>query len=130
MRLSGRFNRRNRYEWSALKERRMPYLEIMKLTPGGGTLGATVAGLDLSQPLQADLLAAVLRALGRYGVLRFPAQTLTATELKAFSAQLGGLEINVAGGFQEPGIVEVMILSNLVENSSCSVKKRSARHRF
>ena len=57
-----------------------------------------------------------MQALGRHGVLRFPAQTLTAAQLKAFSAQLGDLEINVAGAFQEPGLPEVMILSNMVEN--------------
>ena len=86
------------------------------VAPSGATLGATIAGLDLSAALPADALATVMQALGRYGVLRFPAQTLTAAQLKAFSAQLGDLEINVAGAYQEPGLPEVMILSNMVEN--------------
>jgi taurine dioxygenase len=56
-------------------------------------------------------------ALGTHGVLRFPRQRLSASQLKAFSARLGDLEINVASGaYQEPGIPEVMILSNIVEN--------------
>ncbi len=88
----------------------------MKVIPTGQTLGATVDGLDLSAPLVPEQLGAVMQALGQYGVLRFPAQTLTAAQLKAFSAQLGDLEINVAGAFQEPGLPEVMILSNMVEN--------------
>ncbi len=88
----------------------------MKLTPTGETLGATVEGLDLSMPLSASALDEVMQALGRHGVLRFPAQSLSGMDLKRFSAQLGDLEINVANAFQEPGIPEVMILSNIVEN--------------
>jgi len=50
-------------------------------------------------------------------VLRFPRQQLTGRQLKDFSAQFGELEINVASGaYQEPGVPEVMILSNIVEN--------------
>ncbi len=88
----------------------------MKLTPTGETLGATIEGLDLSLPLSASVLEEVMQALGRHGVLRFPAQSLSGMDLKRFSAQLGDLEINVANSFQEPGVPEVMILSNIVEN--------------
>ena len=88
----------------------------VKLTPSGQTLGATIEGIDLSKPLPAELLDKVMQALGKYGVLRFPAQSLSGVDLKRFSSQLGDLEINVAGGFQEPGHPEVMILSNIVEN--------------
>ena len=88
----------------------------MKLTPTGETLGATVDDLDLSRKLNQKELESVMQALGKHGVLRFPKQSLEAKELKQFSSQLGDLEINVAGGFQEPGMPEVMILSNIVEN--------------
>ncbi|MGH8764813.1 MAG: TauD/TfdA dioxygenase family protein [Burkholderiales bacterium] len=88
----------------------------MKLTPTGKTLGATIDGLDLSRPLSPEFLGEVMKALGQYGVLRFPKQTLSGVELKQFSSQLGDLEINVANSFQEPGHPEVMILSNVVEN--------------
>jgi len=86
----------------------------VKLTPTGETLGATIDGLDLSRRLNRHDLEAVMQALGRYGVLRFPKQDLTGVQLKHFSAQLGDLEINVANSFQEPGHPEVMILSNIV----------------
>ena len=89
----------------------------MRLVPSGKTLGATVEGLDLAHPLAAGDLEEVMQALGRHGVLRFPRQTLNARQLRDFSAQLGDLEINVASGaYQEPGIPEVMTLSNIVEN--------------
>src|SRR5256714_1651613 len=90
---------------------------MMKVIPSGDSLGATLDGLDLGQPLDAEQLHAVLQALGRYGVLRFPRQQLTGRQLRDFSAQLGDLEINVgSAGYQEPGVPEVMILSNIVEN--------------
>ena len=89
----------------------------MKVVPSGEALGATIQGLDLSRPLAAEELSAVIQALGRHGVVRFPRQTLTGRQLRDFSAQLGDLEINVAShAYQEPGVPEVMILSNIVEN--------------
>ena len=90
---------------------------MMKVIPSGDSLGATVDGLDLGRPLDAGELNGVLQALGQYGVLRFPRQQLTGRQLRDFSAQLGDLEINVgSAGYQEPGVPEVMILSNIVEN--------------
>jgi len=88
----------------------------MQIVPGGQILGATVEGLDLSRPLADDALERVTRALGERGVLRFPRQNLDAKSLRDFSARFGELEINVANAFQEPGIPEVMILSNIVED--------------
>src|SRR5438477_1341753 len=89
----------------------------MKVIPSGESLGATIEGLDLSAPLAQKPLVGVIQALGRYGVVRFPRQTLTGRQLRDFSAQLGDLEINVAShAYQEPGVPEVMILSNIVEN--------------
>ncbi len=88
----------------------------LTITPSGETLGATVTGIDLAEPLDARQFGAIFAALGRHGVLRFPGQTLDARQLKAFAARFGGLEINVAGAYQEPGHPEVMILSNIVEN--------------
>jgi alpha-ketoglutarate-dependent taurine dioxygenase len=88
----------------------------MKVIGSGQTLGATIAGLDLAQPLSDEEFDSVLRALGGFGVVRFPRQELTGRQLADFSARFGKLEVNVANAFQEPGIPEVMILSNIVED--------------
>src|SRR5436190_12780315 len=88
----------------------------MKATPIGSTLGAAIEGLDLSQPLSDEEFDFAYKALAQYGVLRYPRQELTARQLRDFAARWGDLEINVAGAFQEPGLPEVMILSNIVEN--------------
>lgn len=88
----------------------------MTIISSGETLGATVEGIDLARPLDRPQFAAILKALGAHGVLRFPRQTLDAAQLKAFSTRFGSLEVNVAGAYQEPGHPEVMILSNIVES--------------
>ena len=81
-----------------------------------GVLGATVHGLDLSQPMEDAAFRAVLGALGQHGVLRIPGQSIGTPALKAFAARFGSLEINVANSFQEPGHPEVMILSNIKQD--------------
>jgi taurine dioxygenase len=87
----------------------------IQVIPTGETLGATIQGLDLTAVSDADF-EPVIEALGRYGVICFPRQTLSAADLKQFSSRLGVLEVNVVGGFQEPGHPEVMILSNIVKD--------------
>lgn len=87
-----------------------------RIIPTGATLGARVEGLDLAQPLDDSTFQALVEALGRHGVLKYPKQNLTARQLRDFSARFGELEVNVANAYQEPGMPEVMILSNMVEN--------------
>ncbi|MDQ2801328.1 MAG: TauD/TfdA family dioxygenase [Pseudomonadota bacterium] len=89
---------------------------MVSVVPNDAVLGATVLGLDLSQDLTAHDFGVVLSALGRFGVLRIPDQTIDAAALMRFSGRFGGLEVNVANTFQEPGHPEVMILSNIKEN--------------
>ena len=88
----------------------------MRIIPTGATLGARVEGLDLSQTLDESTVEALIAALGRHGVLKYPRQHLTAQQLRDFSARFGELEVNVANAFQAPGLPEVMILSNMVED--------------
>src|SRR5213596_1546088 len=89
---------------------------MAKVIPSGHTLGASVEGLDLSRPLSGPVFEFALNALAEHGVLRYPRQELTTLQLRDFSARWGELEINVANMYQEPGVPEVMILSNIVEN--------------
>ena len=88
----------------------------MEIIPTGKILGATINGLDVSQPLTDAAFDQVLRALGRYGVLRFPRQALTPAAQKAFASRFGSLEVNVSGMYQDAEHPEIMFLSNIVEN--------------
>lgn len=88
----------------------------MNITESGKTLGARIDDLDLSHPLDDATFEALKQALGRYGVLWYPRQHLGAAELKRFASRFGTLEVNVANSYQEPGIPEVMVLSNIVRD--------------
>ncbi|MGE5639470.1 MAG: TauD/TfdA dioxygenase family protein [Clostridia bacterium] len=89
----------------------------MRVIPSGSALGARIEGLDLSSPFPESVFREIEKALGRYSVLRFPRQKLTGAQLRDFAARFGDLEVNVASGpYQEPGVPEVMTLSNIVEN--------------
>jgi taurine dioxygenase len=94
-------------------ETHMNPLNIQALGP---VLGARIHGLDLSQHLDESVIEAIIQAMGQHGVISFPKQKLTPVQQRDFSARFGELEINVANSYQEPGIPQMMILSNIVEN--------------
>ncbi len=85
---------------------------MINVTPSGQGLGARIENIDLSQPLTAENYKTIEGLLGKYGVLCFPKQQLSSQQLKDYSSNFGSLEINVANVYQEPGLPEVMILSN------------------
>ncbi len=87
---------------------------MLTIEPGKAILGAKMTGVDLAQPLADADHARVLRALGQYGVLCFPNQLIDAAALKQFSSRFG--ELQVLSRNCEPGMPEVSILSNVVEN--------------
>jgi taurine dioxygenase len=87
----------------------------MHIVPSGRVLGATVEGSHLGR-LSSEEFERAYQALAEHGVLRFSRQELSARELRDFAARWGELEVNVANMYQEPGMPEVMILSNIVEN--------------
>lgn len=89
---------------------------MLTITPTGETLGATVTGVDLSQPLSKEDFAQTLQALGRHGVLRFPGQHLSAAALRDFSQRFGPIQVGVSEGHRHPEAREVGILSNVREN--------------
>ncbi|MGH7153081.1 MAG: TauD/TfdA dioxygenase family protein [Acetobacteraceae bacterium] len=85
----------------------------MHITPTGKTLGARIENIDLADPLSPEDVRTILRALGQYGVLCFPNQTPDTAAFAAFGRRFGEPEVNVAVQFHEPGLPEMMILSNM-----------------
>jgi len=61
----------------------------IKVKPRAHGFGAEVAGVDLSKPLDAEVLAEVKAAWAAHAVLAFPDQPLTLDELEAFTLQIG-----------------------------------------
>lgn len=60
-------------------------------------LGARVAGLDLTQPLRADQVAAIEAGMDEHAVLVFPRQEITDEQQVAFTECFGGLEDTTGG---------------------------------
>ncbi len=89
---------------------------MINVQASGQTLGARITGLDLSKPLSDGDFAAILTALGRYGVLCFPDQWLEPAALRDFSQRFGSIQRSISGKFHDPQVPEVGILSNIVEN--------------
>jgi taurine dioxygenase len=88
----------------------------MKLTPNKSSIGVLIDNIDLSRPISRAQFATILSALGRYGVICFPKQTLDARALKAFSERFGSLQGSPTGTYCEPDMPEVMLLSNIVKD--------------
>jgi taurine dioxygenase len=88
----------------------------MDIITTGASLGARIHGVNLAQPLAQHDYKTIEQALGKHGVVCFPQQKLEAADLSRFAQNFGTLEINVANLYHEPGMPEVMILSNMQEN--------------
>jgi taurine dioxygenase len=85
---------------------------MVSIEPTGAVLGATVHGLDASQPISERDFARILMALGRYGVLRFPDQRLDLGDLRRFSERFGDIQGPSASS---DDAAHVGILSNVKE---------------
>jgi taurine dioxygenase len=90
---------------------------MLTIEPTGAILGATVRGVDLSQPLDEPSFGRILLALGRHGVLRFPDQHLDIGDVKRFSEQFGEIQGNpIMKTDATRPFPEVGILSNIKED--------------
>jgi len=91
----------------------------MDITPTTESpLHAKVVNIDLKAELSPAERAQIEMALATYGVLSFPGQDLTAAQFKRFCENFGELELNVANSRHEPGMPEMMLLSNIIENGT------------
>jgi taurine dioxygenase len=81
-------------------------------------LGATLYGFDLSKPLGEHDVGTILDAIARFGLVRFPGQTLDPAAQRAFAARFGHVPAirGRLAGLTPPGAPEINILSNIVEN--------------
>jgi taurine dioxygenase len=95
----------------------MPQSDLVRAIPFSEILGARIENLDLSKPLSESHIDEILVLLGRYGVLEFPAQSLTTQALRDFSARFGKLYISPGGRAQAKSFPEVMVLSNIVKDN-------------
>ncbi len=69
---------------------------MLTIEPINAVLGATVRGIDLAGPIDEPEFARILRALGRYGVLRFPDQQLNIGDVQRFSELFGEIQGSIS----------------------------------
>jgi len=69
---------------------------MLTIEPIDAVLGATIRGVDLSRDLAEPVLAKILWALGRYGVLRFPEQQLDIGDVQRFSELFGEIQGSIS----------------------------------
>jgi taurine dioxygenase len=107
-------------------------LEQQRVTvrPTGGALGADIEGVDLAQPLSAEIVGAIKQAWSDHLVLRFHGQRLDDDQLMRFSAHFGELDwapiiaasrVKVWGEDRyvdsaEEGRRYISVISNVIEN--------------
>jgi taurine dioxygenase len=107
-------------------------LEQQRVTvrPTGAALGADIEGVDLAQPLSAEIVGAVKRAWSDHLVLRFRGQLLDDDQLMRFSAHFGELDwapiiaasrVKIRGEDRyvdsaEEGRQYISVISNVIEN--------------
>ena len=90
---------------------------MLTIEPTGAILGATIRGVDLSQPLGEPDFGRILLALGEHGVLRFPEQQLDMGDVKRFSELFGEIQGNPISAVDKiRPYAEVGILSNIKED--------------
>ena len=103
----------------------------IQVTPLHPHIGAEVAGVDASRPLDDATLAALWRAIDAHSVLVLKDQSISDAQLKAFAAPFGPLEIGrsaLQGGKRRLDIPEIGDISNLdIDNN---IRARDDRRRL
>jgi taurine dioxygenase len=86
-----------------------PAYRTISVAPQPSGFGAEITGLDLSQPLDGEVLAEVKAAWARHAVVAFPDQPLSLDALEAFTLQIGpfGDDPYVAPMPGHPNVLEV-----------------------
>lgn len=81
----------------------------ISVTPQATRFGAEIAGLDLSGPLSAEVLAEVKAAWAAHSVVAFPDQPLSLEALEAFTQQIGafGVDPFIAPMPGHPNVLEL-----------------------
>lgn len=67
---------------------------MIEVTPSGQACGASVRGVDLSQPLESETVAAIRSAWLDHHVLAFPDQVMDDDDLERFTVAFGGFGVD------------------------------------
>jgi taurine dioxygenase len=82
---------RNETQATIVAGRPMPEFRRIRVEPLTGACGCEISGVDLSRPLEEDVLAEVMRAFEHFLVIMFRGQKITPEQHKDFSRTFGEL---------------------------------------
>lgn len=85
----------------------------MEIVPSGAALGAEILGVDLSVPLDDQILAGIEEAFNQHSVICFRDQDLTEDQFLAFMARLDRIEKVPIKDFAHPDYPEIFFVSNI-----------------
>jgi taurine dioxygenase len=101
----------------------------MKVVPTAAVLGAEIAGVDLSRPIDDATFAAIERAYDEYGVIFFRGQSITPAQQVAFTRRFGEIEFNIFGErWSVPNSPEIVVLSNITEGGRPTGVRRAGEN--
>lgn len=86
---------------------------MIKLEVKDAVIGATVCGISLTVPPDAQTIDEIETALEKYGVLVFPDQDITPQQLIDFSAVFGPLELTELEKARMDGYEEIFVVGNV-----------------
>jgi taurine dioxygenase len=87
----------------------------ISVTRLSSALGAEVAGVDFTRPLEAETVGRLERALAEHCVLLFRDADITPEQHIAFSRHFGALEAHLLAEFSLPRHPEIFVVSNVKE---------------
>jgi taurine dioxygenase len=90
---------------------------MISITPSGEACGASVTGVDLSQPISADLAGEIRAAWLKHHVLAFPDQAMSDDDLERFTCAFGGFG-NDPFIAPIPGREHIIAVERLADESS------------
>jgi len=89
---------------------------MLSISPLTQHIGAEIKGINLAGDTSDDAIAKVNATLAERGVVTIRDQHLTIEQFMAFSRRMGPLAIHSLNQFSKPGMPELMVNSNIIEN--------------
>lgn len=102
-------------------------LNIRKLPQ---TIGAEITGIKLSEPLSQDILLKIKFAWGQYGLLVFPNQTLSKSELTAFAQEFGEIDAQSQGNVRSAQKYEILLDASNVSEKGDLLSANDAQTKY
>ncbi len=102
-------------------------LNIRLLHPN---IGAEITGIKLSEPLSQEILLKIKSAWGQYGLLVFPNQPLSKTELTAFAQQFGDIDAQSQGNVRSSQKYEILLDASNVSEKGRLLSSDNAQTKY